>query len=395
MKYIKDLYIPNEAEEIISELERAGYEAYIVGGCVRDCLLGKSPDDYDITTSAKPDEVKKLFTRTVDTGLAHGTVTVVKNSKPFEVTTFRIDGEYKDNRHPTTVEYTDNVKLDLARRDFTVNAMAYNHIRGLVDVFGGVEDLKNGIIRTVGKAEDRFSEDALRVLRAIRFSSTLGFKIEEKTSLAIKKHAHALLDISSERIYTEWKKLLSGKGAYEIINEYSDVIATFAPELGNIPKYDRSRFLTLTSDERQLLLFLISNSCNLFGNFAKRLKTDKKTKERGISVLNNMTISDETDDDGIKRFLIGKNDETVDMILNVSYGACKISSCTRDRIKAIAKMGLPRFAADLNIKGEDLISIGISGKEIGSTLSNLVVAAAIGDVENENAALMSYVISHR
>ncbi len=173
-----ELRIPEKAEIILHTLEEAGYEAYVVGGCVRDSILGRSPDDWDITTSAKPEEVKALFRRTVDTGLIHGTVTVMLDKEGFEVTTYRVDGEYEDGRHPKEVSFTASLEEDLKRRDFTINAMAYNPKRGLVDLFGGVQDMENRIIRCVGNPLERFTEDALRILRAVRFSAQLGFSIE-------------------------------------------------------------------------------------------------------------------------------------------------------------------------------------------------------------------------
>ena len=178
--------MPKEAQEILEKLNAHGYEAYIVGGCVRDSLLEKEPEDWDITTSAKPEEVKSVFGRTIDTGIQHGTVTIMRGKTGYEVTTYRIDGEYEDGRHPKTVEFTSNLKEDLKRRDFTINAMAYSPREGLIDIFGGVRDLQAGIIRCVGTAADRFTEDALRILRAIRFCAQLGFKIEENTWHSIK-----------------------------------------------------------------------------------------------------------------------------------------------------------------------------------------------------------------
>ena len=173
-----DIKIPASAAEIIDKLNKHGYEAYIVGGCVRDMLLGREPGDWDITTSALPYQVKKVFRRTVDTGIQHGTVTVLMGKAGYEVTTYRIDGEYLDGRHPDSVSFTPDLREDLKRRDFTINAMAYNSREGIVDAFGGREDLKAGIIRCVGNAQDRFLEDALRILRAIRFSAQLGFAVE-------------------------------------------------------------------------------------------------------------------------------------------------------------------------------------------------------------------------
>ena len=200
--------LPKDVEYIINTLQRAGYEAYAVGGCVRDTILNREPDDWDITTSAKPMEIKRLFPVTIDTGIQHGTVTVLKNHVGYEVTTYRIDGEYADNRHPKEVIFTANLKEDLLRRDFTINAMAYNHEKGIIDEYGGLDDIRDGIIRCVGNPYDRFSEDALRIMRAVRFSAQLGYKIEEETSKAIVKLSPNLASISAERINTELTKLL-------------------------------------------------------------------------------------------------------------------------------------------------------------------------------------------
>lgn len=200
--------IPEAAEQIIEQLNQAGFEAYVVGGCVRDTLLGKEPEDWDITTSAKPEQVKGIFGRTIDTGIQHGTVTIMKGKEGFEVTTYRIDGEYEDGRHPKSVEFTANLVEDLKRRDFTINAMAYSHASGLVDAFGGIEDLEQRRIRCVGNPLDRFTEDALRILRAIRFSAQLGFEIEAETKAAISRLAPNLVHVSKERVQVELTKLL-------------------------------------------------------------------------------------------------------------------------------------------------------------------------------------------
>ena len=203
-----EMRIPKQVKFIISRLENYGYEAYAVGGCVRDALLGREPHDWDITTSAKPEQVKALFKRTIDTGIQHGTVTVMEDHIGFEVTTYRIDGEYEDGRHPKEVQFTPDLKEDLRRRDFTINAMAYSPAKGIVDIFGGQEDLKAGIIRCVGSAEERFQEDALRIMRAVRFAAQLGFRIEEETWKAIGKLVPNLKKVSAERIQVELTKLL-------------------------------------------------------------------------------------------------------------------------------------------------------------------------------------------
>lgn len=201
--------MPEKVKNIISTIEAAGYEAYAVGGCVRDSILGRTPDDWDITTSAKPGTVKELFKRTIDTGIKHGTVTVMIDKEGFEVTTYRIDGEYADSRHPKDVTFTSNLAEDLKRRDFTINAMAYNDSHGLTDIFGGMQDIEKKVIRCVGNPAERFTEDALRMMRAVRFSAQLGYGIEPQTAAAIKEMTESLRNISAERIQTELVKLLT------------------------------------------------------------------------------------------------------------------------------------------------------------------------------------------
>jgi len=200
--------LPEKVKFIIETIQQAGFEAYAVGGCVRDSILGRDPDDWDITTSANPMQVKELFRRTVDTGIKHGTVTVMLEKEGFEVTTYRIDGKYEDSRHPKEVIFTPSLEEDLKRRDFTINAMAYNEKNGIIDLFGGMEDIKNKKIRCVGDAQARFSEDALRIMRAVRFSAQLGYEIEERTAEAIKLLAPTLKNISAERIQVELVKLV-------------------------------------------------------------------------------------------------------------------------------------------------------------------------------------------
>ena len=202
------IQIPEKAKYIIETIQNAGFEAYVVGGCVRDSILGRCPEDWDITTSARPEQVKTLFRRTIDTGIQHGTVTVMLDKEGFEVTTYRVDGKYEDSRHPKEVTFTPNLEEDLKRRDFTINAMAYNETEGLIDIFGGLKDIEAKLIRCVGNPEERFGEDALRIMRAIRFSAQLGYEIHEDTEAAIRKLAPTLQKISAERIQVELTKLL-------------------------------------------------------------------------------------------------------------------------------------------------------------------------------------------
>ena len=230
--------MPRGAKFIIARLHEKGYEAYLVGGCVRDACLGKAPSDFDITTSALPEETKALFSdvETVDTGLRHGTLTVVLEDGTYEVTTYRVDNGYTDARHPDMVSFTRSLREDAARRDFTVNAMAYSDESGVVDFYGGQEDLHAGIIRTVGDPALRFSEDALRILRALRFSATLGFAIEENTAMQALSLRGSLHKISAERIREELLKLICGKDAMRVLSEFREVIAEAIPEL--VPTFD-------------------------------------------------------------------------------------------------------------------------------------------------------------
>lgn len=224
--------LPDKAGYILKTIQAAGFEAYVVGGCVRDSLLGKEPQDWDITTSATPEQVKAIFPRTVDTGLQHGTVTVLLGGEGFEVTTYRIDGKYEDGRHPSKVTFTPNLEDDLLRRDFTINAMAYNDEAGLVDYFGGRQDMRIGVIRCVDKPEERLAEDALRILRAVRFAAQLGYHIDAYTVTAIRKQASSLKNISVERIQAELVKIMLSphpdylRGAYAM-----GVTKVFLPEL--------------------------------------------------------------------------------------------------------------------------------------------------------------------
>ncbi len=232
--------LPADVEKIINTLEASGHEAYAVGGCVRDCILGKTPHDWDITTSAQPGDVKALFKKTFDTGIEHGTVTVLMGKTGYEVTTYRIDGKYEDGRHPSEVIFTASLEEDLKRRDFTINAMAYNPDRGLVDLFDGMADLKKGIIRAVGNPIERFTEDALRMLRALRFAAQLGFDIEPATYEAIKALAPTLAKISAERIQVELVKLVTSANPGRIRDVYATgLTAIFMPEFDEMMTTDQ------------------------------------------------------------------------------------------------------------------------------------------------------------
>lgn len=235
------MIIPESVSEIIELLEQAGFEAYVVGGCVRDSIMGLAAHDYDIATSALPSDTKRVFgfCRVVETGIKHGTVTVLYKGSCVEITTFRIDGDYLDGRHPQNVEFSGNLYDDLSRRDFTINGIAYSHSRGFSDPFGGTGDILSKTIRCIGDPEKRFSEDALRILRALRFSAVLGFGIEERTKAALVAHKGDIRRVSRERVFSELKRLICGKYAEGVITEYPEVLSEIIPELKAEIGYDQ------------------------------------------------------------------------------------------------------------------------------------------------------------
>lgn len=283
--------IPSDVSHIIDELYDHGFEAYAVGGCVRDYILGREPEDWDITTSARPEQVKQIFRRTVDTGIVHGTVTVMLGKTGYEVTTYRVDGEYEDNRHPKEVTFTASLEEDLKRRDFTINAMAYNPRTGLVDLFNGVRDLQHKVVRCVGEASDRFDEDALRILRAVRFSAQLGFDIDENTAQAICLKAPNLANISAERIQTELVKLLVSAHpeyihkAYQlgitkvIMPEYDAIVGVAQHTPNHVYTVDMHTLKALENSEPNAIMRLTM----LMHDFGK--PTVKKTKPDGRDIF--------------------------------------------------------------------------------------------------------------
>lgn len=272
--------VPNEVITALNLLNNNGFEAYIVGGCVRDSLLGIAPNDWDITTSARPEEIIRCFNgyRTINTGLKHGTVTVLINGSQLEITTYRIDGKYTDNRRPDSVLFTNDVSHDLKRRDFTINSLAYNS-DGMVDLFGGAADIENKVVRCVGDPDERFYEDGLRILRALRFASVLDFNIDENTSSSIHKNKELLNNISKERISSEFSKLITGVNYHNIMNEYRDVIEVFIPEARRISEADWNNILDSMNfaEGTVLRLSLLLHETNNAENILKNLKYDGTT----------------------------------------------------------------------------------------------------------------------
>lgn len=366
--------IPDFIREIMARIESAGYEAFVVGGSLRDILLGKEPHDWDVTTSAFPETVASLFPdkHVIPTGLKHGTVTVVSEGEPVEITTYRVDGEYTDSRRPNEVTFTRNIEEDLSRRDFTVNALAYNEKRGLLDLFGGRSDLENKLIRAVGDPEKRFTEDALRIMRAFRFSAQLGFDIEENTLAAAKKLAARLKNIARERIGSEFMRLLASAYPEKALSIMENAIFEVLP-VGELEK-DRYRLVEKLDNSAEARLALL-----LYG----------KTKEELLCVAHELRLSN----DQKHRLLLLASPNEVDLGLTpVSarlflrhYGD---EADAAARMLAILGVISPEFetlaseeaAKDpclspdaLAIGGGDIISLGIaSGKEVGALLSRLL-----------------------
>lgn len=268
MNKILKIKLPQKVEFIINKFYENGFEAFAVGGCIRDCVLGRTPKDWDITTSAKPKDIKTIFKKTVDTGIEHGTVTVLIENEAFEVTTYRIDGKYEDSRHPKSIYFTNDLREDLRRRDFTINAMAYNNKSGFIDIFEGINDIENKIIRCVGSAYERFEEDALRMLRAIRFSAQLGFNIDEDTKNAILKKVQNLKNISAERIRVELSKLIMSDNPIKILIAYDTNITNII-----LPEFDA---MVKTKQTNPYHIYTVANhSIHAVENIKKSNYSDK------------------------------------------------------------------------------------------------------------------------
>lgn len=434
-----DIYIPENVKRILNKLESAGYEAYIVGGCVRDSILGKNPRDYDVTTSALPDEVKACLDgfNVIETGLKHGTVTVVSGDDYVEVTTFRIDGEYVDHRRPESVEYANNLADDLARRDFTINAMAYNAKIGIVDNYGGQKDLFRQVIRSVGNPCMRFDEDALRIIRALRFASELGFEIDGATANAIHEMKNLLLDISAERVSKEFDLLLMGSSPANILMEFSDVFCTIFPEVSACVGFDQhSRYHiydvwkhsavavenSVPDREVRLALFfhdIAKPKCCVFddegnGHFPGH---EQESAEMAEKIMRRMKYSSDTikcvtqlikfhyvtpidDEKVVKKMLAAIGPQYFFKLIELmkSDSRAKQSICF-ERVQILEAMGVKaeRILADkecisisqLDIKGTDIAALGAQGSRIGEILDELLSMQIDGKVRNEKTQLMA------
>ncbi len=385
--------LPENVIKIIEIFKENGYRCDIVGGCVRDLILGKTPNDYDMTTNATPEEMKKFLKghRLLETGIKHGTVTLLLNSIPYEITTYRIDGEYTDNRRPDSVAFTDDIAEDLSRRDFTVNAIAYNPYDGITDPHGGIADIKKRLIRCVGDPDKRFSEDALRILRAIRFSSVLGFSIDNDTADSALKKCSSLKNVSEERIYTEWKKLLLGDGAIGVINRYLPIINVFLPYIKGVGEFTDAAISELSFTERQCALFSVNASPEEYRSALKTLKSDTRTIEEGVGILSCIcslrarSTPLMTDFDHLS--LLSEFSEPAISALRVLEAQGKPCGSSTLAQRLIAS-GAPYRLRDLAVNGKELEDIGIMGAEIGIALKALLKAVTSGDLENTKEALL-------
>ena len=415
--------IPAGAEQILHRLEEKGFEAYVVGGCVRDSLLGREPHDWDITTSATPQQVKQIFPRTVDTGLKHGTVTVLLDREPYEVTTYRIDGDYLDGRHPSGVTFTRNLREDLQRRDFTINAMAYSDSRGLQDCFGGLADLEKGLIRAVGDPEKRFGEDALRIMRAVRFAAQLGYAVEEETLRAMKALAPTLSRISAERIAAELEKLLVSPHPEMIRMAWeSGITAVVLPEfdrcmettqnnphhcysvgehtIHSLMEARRDRILRLamllhdfgkpackTTDDKGIDHFYghPEKSAALANQILRRLKYDNDTRRAVVRLVRFHDRKVRLTKPGVRKAVMEIGEDLFPLFLEVKDADLYAQSLYQRQEKVEEMAEIRRLYAqileagdclslrDLAVSGDDLIAAGMQpGKELGRVLQDML-----------------------
>lgn len=434
-----NINIPAGAREIIHQLERGGYECYVVGGCVRDSLLGLDPHDWDICTSAEPAVVKSIFPALsiIETGLKHGTVTIVMEDGAYEVTTFRVDGGYSDNRHPDSVAFTSNLRDDLARRDFTMNAMAYNDRSGLIDPFEGEKALQNREIACVGDPADRFYEDALRVMRALRFASVYGFSIQADTAQAIHQYALLLRNVAAERIQAELNRLLLGKGVLQVLLDYSDVMSVIIPELGpcvGFEQHNRYHQYTIydhiahavanyTGDDLSVKTALLLHdigkplcytedergghfyghgvpSHRLAKDVTKRLRYDNKTRDEVLTLVLNHDAVIEPTPKVVRRWLNKIGESNFRKLLEVRMADINAHAEGTQQSRIDQCLALHRILDEiieqeqcfsikkLAVNGSDIMALGApEGRLVGDTLRHILDMVINGELPNEAEAL--------
>lgn len=435
-----NIVLPKNVKTIIKILNTHNYEAFIVGGCVRDSVIGLTPHDWDICTNAKPEEIKKCFENfnTFDSGIKHGTISVVLDGEVFEVTTYRIDGTYSDNRRPDSVSFTSDITQDLARRDFTINAMAYNEQSGLIDPYGGRNDLSDKIIKCVGNPDFRFNEDALRIIRALRFASVYNFEIDDETAKSIHKNADLLNNIAVERISVELNKLLSGNGAEKILNNYRDVIAVFIPEIKPMFDYNQHTkhhnrdlwhhitYAVKSIDNSPLLRMSMllhdigkpkackrdgDGTCHFKGHpkysaemaetILRRLKYSNDFIETCITIIKYHDVRFSGSKCQLRHVMSAIGDKNVELLLKIQRADIMAQSDYKHKEK-LEKLNLAcktykEILADkdcftlkqLKINGNDIKNLGVSeGIKIGKILKILLGLVIEDKIENEKSALI-------
>ncbi len=432
--------LPSCITALLDRLSEHGFRGYPVGGCVRDFLLGKIPGDYDLTTDATPQEMLSVFSdfRCIETGIRHGTVTVVSEGNNVEITAFRCDGEYKDNRHPTEVTFTRSIADDLSRRDFTVNAMAFDRNEWIIDLFGGRQDLQDRIIRCVGEPDRRFKEDALRIMRALRFAATLDFEIEEKTADSIRRNVGLLANISVERIFVELKKLLCGVAAERILLQFADVFCSIIPELQPIVGlvqhnphhlYDvythTAKAVALCEADSVLRLAALFHDLGKADTFSfdengvghfynhrafsvqkadailRRLRSDNATRRTVLFLVDwHDRLFGDFSEKTVKRLLRTQTAEELLLLAKLMRADSKATGtrmhetcASADRLEQIVKQLQAEqpclSVTDLAVNGHDLLALGYEPKSIGKTLKALLEAVTDGKIENKKEDLLA------
>lgn len=381
---------PSYINTAVCRILNAGKEVFLVGGALRDTLLLKECNDFDLATSALPEETAEIFKdlHCIKTGIKHGTLTVIIEKKPVEITTFRKDGKYKDNRHPEGVSFTPDINHDLSRRDFTVNAMAYSHATGLIDLFGGEEDLKNGIIRAVGVPKKRFTEDALRIMRAFRFASKLDFDIEKETLTAAKECREGLLSISAERKTVELEGILLGAGVNKALSlMHKTGIFEIIAEGIEIDESKFSRIHSVTLDFPTRLAFLYGESEALPDHLSK-MKLSNAIKDKVIRLSRLMKTPTPVTDGDVRRLLSVCGDNIFDLISIKKALGENVDGLTK-KANDILKKGDCLSIKDLAIGGKDLLDIGITPSLIGVILESLLSRVMDDPTLNENQTLLA------
>ena len=409
------LILPRPVETALNRLETAGYPAFAVGGCVRDHVLGFTPHDYDICTAATPEEMQQVFQgeRTIETGLKHGTLTVLLGGMPLEITTFRVDGAYSDGRHPDSVRFTARVEDDLSRRDFTINAMAYSPVAGLVDPFGGQEDCKAGIIRCVGDPTARFGEDALRILRALRFSARLGFPIEDATAQAVREGRSQLGHVSQERIAVELTGVLQGGHAAGVLKQFPEVIEAVLPELSPLMRGDDwlLTLKTISSAPKEAELrwaaFLLQCGADAESS-AKTAREILKSLKMSVKMMDTVSelVSYQRADlrlETMQEMLMLVGPERLGQLILLRQAVrtaeekespdavARDTEALREKLSSLLSENACYTLSQLAVNGKDMAALGLRGPAIGETLHALLLQVVRGQVKNERDALLNTV----